>query len=109
MSVHGESDPIVEHRTQFTFKGKREHIAKPNMPNIAYPNQDIDIEIAHGSRDHVIIPDTVKITFNPDIESTDKARSVVNNVERALVKKKVLVLGSKDIDVQGPLPEQIRT
>ena len=57
------------------------------MPNIAYPNQHIDIEIPHGSRDHVIIPDTVKITFNLDIESTDKARSVVNNVGMTLVKK----------------------
>ena len=68
------------------------------MPNIAYPNQHIDVEIPHGSRDHVTTPDTVKITFNLDIESTDKARSVVNNVGRALVKKKVLMLDSKDID-----------
>ena len=98
MSVYGELDPMVEHRTQFAFKGKREHIAKVSMPNIAYPNQHIDIEILHGSRDHVIIPDTVKITFNLDITSTDKARSVVNIVGRALVKKKVLMLGSKDID-----------
>ena len=35
----------------------------------------------------MIVPDTVKITFNLDIESTDKARNVVNNVARALVKK----------------------
>ena len=89
---------MVEHRTQFAFKGKREHVTKVNMPNIAYPNQHADIEIPHGSRDHVIVPDTVKITFNLDIESTDKARSVVNNVGRALVKKKVLMLGSTDID-----------
>ena len=58
------------------------------MPNIASSGQHIDIEIPHGSRDHVIISDTVKITFNLDIESTDKARGVVNNVGRALVKKK---------------------
>ena len=58
------------------------------MPNIAYPNQHIDIEIPHGSRDHVIVPDTVKITLNLDIESTDKARSVVNNEGRALMKKR---------------------
>ena len=68
------------------------------MPNIAYPDEHIDIEIPHGSRGHVIIPDTVKIMFNLDITSTDKSRSVVNNVGRALVKKKVLILGSKDID-----------
>ena len=98
MIVYGELDPMVEHRTQFTFRGKREHMAKVNMPNIAYQNQHIDIEIPHGSRDHVIIPDTVKITFNLGIESTEKLCSVVNNVSRALVKKKVLMLGSRDID-----------
>ena len=73
-------------------------MGKVNMPNIAQPNQNNDIEIPHRSRDHVIVPDTVKITFNLDTESTDKARSVVNNVGRALAKRKVLMLGSKDID-----------
>ena len=72
-------------------------MVKVNMLNIAYPNQHIDIEILHGSRDHVIVPDTVKITFNLDIEPTDKTR-VVSNVGRVLVKKKVLMLVSKDID-----------
>ena len=101
MSIYRELDPMVEHRTQFAFKGKREHIAKVNIPNIAYPNQHIDIEVPHRSRGHVIIPDTVKITFNFDIESTNKARGVVNNIGRALVKKEVLKLGSKDIDTIG--------
>ena len=98
MSDYGELDPMVEHGTQFAFRGKREHITKVNMPNIAYPSQHIDIEIPHGSRDHVVIPDTIKITFNLGIESIDKARSVVNNVGRVLVKKKVLMLDSKDIN-----------
>ena len=89
---------MVKHRTQFAFKGKREHIAKVNIPNIAYPSQHIDIDIPHGSRDYVITPDTVKITLNLDIESTGKVGSVVNNVSRAPVKKKVLMLGSTDID-----------
>ena len=43
MSVYGELDPMAEHRTQLAFKGKTEHIAKVNMPNIAFPNQDTDI------------------------------------------------------------------
>ena len=68
------------------------------MPNTAYQNQYFDIEILHISRDHVIIPDTVKITFNLDITTAEKVRSVVNNVGRAIVKKKVLMLGSKEID-----------
>ena len=89
---------MVEHRTQFAFKGRREHITKVNIPNIAYPSQHIDIDTPHGSVDHAIIPDAFKIMFNHDIDSTDKARSVVNNVGRALVKIKVLMLGSTDMD-----------
>ena len=98
MRVYRELDPMIEHRTQFAFKGKIEHIAKVSMSNIAYPNQHIDMEIPHGSRDRVIIPDTVKITFNLDSTSTDKTRSIVNNADRALVKKKVLIVGSKETD-----------
>ena len=98
MSVYGELDPMVEHRTQFAFKGKRKHKAKVNMPNITYPSQHIDIEIPHNSRDPVIVADVVRITFNLDIESADKTRSIVNNVDRALLKKQVLMLGSIDVD-----------
>ena len=93
MSVYRELDSMIEHRTQIAI-----HIARVNIPNTAYPNQHIDIEIPHGSRNHVTVPDTIKIVFNLDIESSDKTRSVVNNVGRALVKKKLLMLGSKDID-----------
>ena len=98
MSVYGELDPMEEYRTQFAFKGKRYHKANVNMQNIAYLSQHIDIKIPHGSRDHVIIPDTVKITFNLKVKSTDKARSFLSNVGRALMKKKVLMLGSSNID-----------
>ena len=48
MSVYGELDLMVEHRTQFSFKGKTEQIAKVNIPNIAYSSQHIDTEIQHG-------------------------------------------------------------
>ena len=84
MNIYGELDPMPEHRTRFAFKGKREHMVDVNMPNLAYPNHHIDTEIPHGSRYHAIVPDTVKITFNLNIESKDKTRSIVNNVGRAL-------------------------
>ena len=44
MSVYGELDPMIEHRTQFAFQGKREHIPKVNMPSMTYPSQYIDIK-----------------------------------------------------------------
>ena len=65
------------------------------MPNTAYPNQHIGIAIPHAPRDHIIVAGVVRIMFNLDIEAKDETRSIVNNVCRALVKKKVLMLGSK--------------
>ena len=55
----------------------KEHLTKVNIPTcyqLAYPNQYTDIEIPFGSKDRTIVPDAIKIVFNLDIESTDKAR-----------------------------------
>ena len=87
MSAYGELDPIVKNRIEFGFKAKREYISSANMPTIAYPDQHINITLRYGSIDNVIVPDTVKIKFNLDTESTDKTRSILNNVSRALVKQ----------------------
>ena len=54
--------------------------------------KNIDIKMLHVSKDHTIVTDT----FVLDIELADKTSSIVNNVGRALVKKKVLMLGSKE-------------
>ena len=86
--IDNRREATIRHRTQFAFK--REHIATVNTPNIAYLGQHFKIIIPQGSADHVIVPDTVKITFDLDITSTDKTRSIVNNVGRTLVKKKCL-------------------
>ena len=85
-----EVDIIPENRTQFALKGKGEHIIKVSISILTYPNQHTDTEIPHGSRDHIIVPDTIKTSFNLDIESIDKTRNIdnlVNNVGRALVKR----------------------
>ena len=49
MSAYGELDLMMEHRTQFVFKGKREHIVTVNTPNIAYQGQHFKIIIPQGS------------------------------------------------------------
>ena len=60
-------------------------------------NQHVDFEIPHGSRDLVIVPETVKNMFN--LESIDKTRSIVKNVGRALITKRVLMLDLKETDM----------
>ena len=98
MSIYRKLDSMSEHSTQVS-KGKREHKLKVNVKNMAYSNQHIDIEIQHGSRYHAIVPDTIKITFSLNIESTCKTGGIVNSVSRTLVKKKVPMLGSKKTDM----------
>ena len=55
------------------------------------------------------MPDNVKIMFNLDNESTEKVRTTVNSLGRALVKKMMLILGVKEIyitnnaDIYGTL------
>ena len=89
---------MPEYRAEFSFNDTREHIAKVNIPNIVCRNHDIDTDISHGLRNHVTVPDTVKNAFNIDIESTQNTRSNTNNVGRALVKKKVVMLSLKKND-----------
>ena len=48
-----------------------------NRPNTVCPTKHTDIEIPHCSRDHVFVPDTIKIPFNLDIESADNIGSIV--------------------------------
>ena len=72
ISIYRELDPMPEQRTKFAFKGKREHIAKVNISNLANSNQHVDTETSDDSRDTVTVSDTVKITFNLDIESNNK-------------------------------------
>ena len=64
INIYGELDPV--HKTRFAFR--REHIAKVNIPSFLYTNQHIDNDISHGSKDYVIVPDIIKITFNLDIK-----------------------------------------
>lgn len=73
----------------------REHIAKINISNMAYLKPHNDIETPHSLRDYVIVAGTIKLTFDTDIQSTDKTCSAVKN----LVKKKVITLGSKETDI----------
>ena len=69
MSTYGKLDPVQEDRTQFAFKEKRGPIAKVNIPNLFYQNQHIDNEWPCNSKNNNVLPETVKITFNLDIES----------------------------------------
>ena len=55
-------------------------------------------ELPNDLRDLVIVTDTIKVSFNLHIESTDKRGSNFKSEGSALAKRKVLMLCSKEID-----------
>ena len=59
-----------------------------NKSNVLYLNQHIDIKTLKGSKDYDIVPDTINITFNFDIKSTDKTSNIYNNLHEPIVKKR---------------------
>ena len=63
MSISGQLDPMPERRTQFAFKNKTEHVTKANIPNLAYANKNIDIEMPQGSKDYVVVEQAIKVTL----------------------------------------------
>ena len=58
------------------------------MSNMAFTSQTIDIEVPHGSRDRVIVPNNVKVIFTLDFELTAKTLSTTKKVDRAFLKNK---------------------
>ena len=92
-----ELNPTDEKRIQFLFTGKREHLVKVNVLNAAHHNRHFGVKIPSGPHKHAIVPDSLRLRFNFDLESTDKTRSTVNNIGRAIVQKKTLLFGSHEI------------
>ena len=98
--MYSEHTIEMENRMELAYKGKREHVVTVNIPNQGYPGQTIKVSIPRGSSDTTIVPEIHFLTFNIDLESSkEKARSVVPNVERNLVAKKTLSLGSTELKV----------
>ena len=89
-----------ENRIQLAYKRKREQFVTPNIPNSGYPGQSIKVNIPRGSSDITMVRKIQQLTFSLDLElSKDKARSIVNNIGRAIVSKKTLFLGSEELEV----------
>ena len=69
------------------FKGKREYIANVKIPNLACPKLNLILKYHMILKKHAVVPDSIKITFNLYIESTNETCSIANNTGRTLVKK----------------------
>ena len=94
--LYAEHTIETENCMEVGYKGKREFFVMPNFHNRGYPGQIIKVSIPRKSSDTTMIRESQFLTFDVDLNSSkDRERSVVNNIGRALVAKKLYLLAQQ--------------
>lgn len=88
-------------------KAERQSIVVTNNPSSIDQNQSLLVRFPSLGTDDVIVPGTARLAFTTSLTSSDKNRTVVQNLGRAMVKKTSIrfngneVLSLDDSDVFG--------
>ena len=86
-------------------KGLCQHIIKTNNPSIIRPGELLTVRFPDLKENHVIIPSTMKLTFNISLAGTDVNRTLVGNLGRNIIRKLVVklegnvIISTDDYDV----------
>ena len=69
------------------ISGNRQKVIVTHNPSEIDQNQLLEVRFPNLGKDDVIIPGTVKLSFNVTLSGTDVNRTLVSNIGRAIVKK----------------------
>ena len=92
MEVGDKLNPQRSYRKGFALKGLHQHIIKTNNPSTFGPDELLTIRFPDLKENQVIIPGTMKLTFNIPLAGTDVNRTLVGNLGRNIIKKLVVKL-----------------
>ena len=85
-------------RDAFGIKGNRQKIVVTNNPPTIDQNQLLTVRFPNLDTSDIIVPGTTKLTFDITLNSTDDAnRTLISNIGRAIVKKKVVKIEGNEI------------
>jgi len=91
-------NPFYSERTAYGVKGNRQSIVVTNKPSEIDEKQVLTVSFPSLRADDVIIPGTVRLAFNLALNSgSDAKRTLVNNLERAIVKKISVKLEGQEV------------
>ena len=97
MEVGDKLNPQRSYRKGFALKGLRQHIIKSNNPFTIGRNELLTVCFPDLKNDQVIIPGTMKLTFNISLAGTDVNRTLVKNLGRNIIRKLVVKLEGNEI------------
>ena len=97
MEVGDKINPQRSYRKGFALKGLRQHIIKTNNPSTISPDELLTMRFLNLKENQVIIPSTMKLTFNISLAGTDVNRTLVKNLGRNIIRKLVVKLEGNEI------------
>ena len=97
MEVGDKLNPQRSYRKGFALKGLHQHIIKTNNPSTIGPDELLTVRFPDLKENQVIIPGTMKLTFNISLVGTDVNRTLVGNLGRSIIRKLVVKLEGNEI------------
>ena len=97
MEVGDRLNPQRSYRKGFALKGLCQHIIKTNNPSTIRPGELLTVRFPNLKENQVIIPSTMKLTFNISLAGTDVNRTLVGNLGRNIIRKLVVKLEGNEI------------
>lgn len=98
MSTGDKLQPNRSLRGAFGIKGNRQKIVVTNNPPTIDQNQLLTVRFPNLDANDIIVPGTTKLTFDITLNSKeDVNRTLINNIGRAIVKKKVVKIEGNEI------------
>ena len=97
MEVGDKLNPQRSYRKGFALKDLCQHIIKTNNPSTIRPGELLTVRFPDLKENQVIIPSTMKLTFNITLAGKDVNRTLVGNLGRNIVRKLVVKLEGNEI------------
>ena len=97
MEVGDRLNPQRSYRKGFALKGLRQHIIKTNNPSTIGPGELLTVRFSDLKQNQVIIPSTMKLTFNISVAGSDVNRILAGNLGRNIIRKLIVKLEGNEI------------
>ena len=97
MEVGDKLNPQRSYRKGFALKGLCNHIIKTNNLSTIGPDELLTVRFPDLKENQVIIPSTMKLTFNISLVGTDVNRTLVGNLGKNIIRKLTVKLEGNEI------------
>ena len=97
MEVGDKLNPQRSYRKGFVLKGLHQHFIKTNNPSTIGLDELLTVHFPDLKENQVIIPSTMKLTFNISLAGTDVNRTLAGNLCRNIIRKLVVKLEGNEI------------